>query len=86
MVTLPPRTRPVPSHGERQRAAALVVDRDTEPAQRVEHLAHRPGAGVRVAVEDDRAVRERGHRRHEPHDGPGQAAVDRGRSGEPARA
>ena len=41
---------------------------------------------VRVAVEGDAPVRETGHRRHEPHHGAGQAAVDVGVAVERRRA
>ena len=68
---------PVPLHRERQRPSS--VDVGAEGAQRVEHRGHRALAGVRVAVEGHRAVGERGDRRQEPHDGAGQARVDRRR-------
>ena len=77
MTTRPTRGRGrCPMHGERQRAASAVVDVDAEPAQGVEDPGHRPGAGVRVAVEGDRSLREGGHRRDEAHHRAGQAAVD----------
>ena len=83
----PPRRRA----GRRCRAAvngsAVAVDPRAERPQRVEHGAHRPLAGARVAVEADGAVGERRGGRHEPHDGAGQPAVDgrRRRAGRRAR-
>ena len=62
--------------GERQPAAAAVGHLDTELAQPVEQVGHRPLPGVGVTVERDRAVGEGGHRRDEPHHGAGQADVD----------
>ena len=44
-------------HGQRQAAGAGDVDPDAERAQRADQRAERPGAGVRVAVEGDRARR-----------------------------
>src|SRR5690606_1739498 len=55
----------------------------TEVAQRLDDRAHGALTRLRVAVEGHRAVGERGQRRHEPHDGPGETAVDLGR---PAQA
>ncbi len=69
--------------GERQRAAVLVLDHDAEPAQALQDLVHRAEPGVRVAVEDHRAVGQRGDRRHEAHHRAGQAAVDRLASAQP---
>ena len=57
MVTAPPRTAPRAAHGERQAAAAVVVDLDAEGAQRAEHRCHRALPGVRVAVEAHRRRR-----------------------------
>ncbi len=67
--------------GERQRPAPSVIDHDAERGQRGQHLADRPVAHVRVAVERDRAVDQARHRRQEPHDRAGQAAVDIGGHG-----
>ena len=80
MTTSPPGRRAGAVHGERQ---PVAVDPRAERAQRVEHRAHRPLAGARVAVEADGAVGERGGGRHEAHDGAGQPAVDLAAAAEP---
>ena len=77
MVTAPPAHRPGPVDGDRQRAAPSSSTSAPSAAQRVEHRAHRAHPGLRVAVEVDRPVGQRGHRRQEPHDRAGQPAVDR---------
>ena len=68
--------RPAAADGERQAAAAVVVDLDPEGAQRPEHRCHGAQPGVRVAVEAHRSVGQAGHRRDEAHDVAGQPAVD----------
>ncbi len=65
-----------PVDDDREGAAATVVQRDPEGAQGVEDRAHRPHPRLRVAVELDPAVGERGDRRQEPHDRAGQPDVD----------
>ena len=77
IVTDPPRTRPRPTHGQRQETVG-VLELDAEHPQRVDDRAHRPDPGLGVAVQADRAVRERGDRRQEAHHGPSQTAVDGG--------
>ena len=60
------------AHGERQGARGTtvgVLDGDAQVDEGLEHGAHGALAGVRVAVEGDRAVGERGDRRQEPHHG-----------------
>ena len=63
IITLPPGTAPAPRtsngrcRGRRRRPHA-------QTAQAAQDLAHRPGAGMGVAVEGD-APGQRGHRRHE---------------------
>ena len=69
-VTAPPRT------DDRERPSATVVQRHPQGAQRVEDGTHRADPSLRVAVELDPAVRERGRRRQEPHDGAGQPDID----------
>ena len=76
ITTSPPAHVPGAGDGERQRAASAVVDVDAQAAQRVEDPGHRPGARVRVTVEGDRAVGQRGDRWHEAHHRAGEAAVD----------
>ena len=76
--------RPHAVHGERQAAAAVVVDLDAEGAQRPEHRCHRALPGVRVTVEAHRPVREPGHRWHEAHHVAGEPAVDRAAADQPA--
>ncbi len=78
MVTAPPRAGAGAEDGERQRPAVLVLDVDAEAAQPLQHLVHRAEPGVRVAVEDHRAVGQRRDRRHEPHHRAGEPAVDGG--------
>ena len=65
-------------HGEGQGTAAAVVDRDAERGECGEHLPDGTQPHVGVAVEADRAAGESRDRRHEPHDRPGEAAVDVG--------
>ena len=78
IVTVPPGHGARAVHGERQGAAAAVVDAHAERAEGGEHRADRAQAHVRVAVEAHRAAGEAGDRRHEPHHGAGEAAVDLG--------
>ena len=76
----------VPGAVHRERQARSPSIADAERAQRVEH--RRRSAGVRmlrVAVEGDGAVGQGGDRRHEAHDGAGQAAVDRDAAGAAGR-
>ena len=75
-VTGPPGTAARAVHGERQRAAAAVVDRHAERAQRGQQRADRPLPRPRVAVERDRRRGERRHRGQEPHDRSRVADVD----------
>ena len=70
-------------HGQRERAAAVVVDAGAEHAQRVDHAVQGALVGTGVAVEADRAVGEGGHRGQEAHDRAGVADVDRGRAVQP---
>ncbi len=74
-----PRPVPVTVNGSVPRPSSSM--RHPELAQRVEDAGHRPGAGVRVAVEADRARRQGGHRRDEPHHRAGETAVDGCRRG-----
>ena len=78
IVTSPPGTPPVPCTVN----GSAVARRRPAPsaAQRVQERGHRPVARVRVAVERDVAVGQRGGGRQEPHHGAGQAAVDVGRA------
>ncbi len=76
MTTRPPRTDPVPSIANGNESPARHGH--AQRAQRGEHLADRTLAHVGVAVEGDPAGGEAGDRRHEPHHGAGQAAVDLG--------
>jgi hypothetical protein len=58
------------------RRAPGVLDGHACLAQRLDERPHRTVAGAIVAVECDRAVGERGHRRDESHDRAGQPGVD----------
>ena len=73
-------------HGERDGAAAAVVDDRAELAQRGDDRADRPLRGPRVAVELRRDAGQRGHRRHETHHRAGVAHVDARVLAGPARA
>ena len=75
-VTLPPRTEPVPETVYGIRPVPRVVDLYAEGPQGAEDDIHRALPGVRVAVERDHTVGQRGDRWDEAHHGAGQAAVD----------
>ena len=74
----PPRDPTRAVDGEREGAAAVVVEVDAERLQALDRAAHRPTAGALVAVEGRRSERERRDRREEAHHGAGESAVDRG--------
>jgi hypothetical protein len=77
--------RPAAVDGERQAAAAVVVDLDPEGAQRAQHRCHGAQPGVRVAVEAHRAIGQTGHCGDEAHDVAGEAAVDGAPAEQPTR-
>ncbi len=72
---------------ERERVGAVGaagLDVDAEVPEGLEDGGERALPGARVAVEAHGSAGERGGRRHEPHHGAGQPAVDGGRLGIPA--
>ena len=67
-----PRTKDRPAYDD----AVTAPDGDAQPRERLDDRPHRAQARVRVAVEQRHSPAQGGDRRDEPHDRPGQSAVD----------